>query len=156
MPDPQLDPEVDQSNPGNVVNYNTAVSFEATYFTLMQQGNGEENTIQKVNAAIQLFWISGAHTHASTLAAAAIAQGEAIGIAVDLQQLLVTSIPRVIASLAAAAQPPVPVAGDSPGTDGAAAIAVASAAVDQAAVALEQAKNALTQAAVNMTALGGG
>ena len=102
MPDPQLDPEVDQSNPGKVINYNTAVAFEAEFFTLLQQGNGETNTVEKVRAAIQLFYISGAHTHAATLSSAAIAQGESIGIAAELLQLLVTALPDVIAALAAA------------------------------------------------------
>ena len=151
-----IDPQVDQSNPNKVANYNLAVQFEETYFTLLQQGNGELETAQKVRAAIQLYYISGATTKATDLSGLAQSAVTANGMIGEPADLINSALDDVIASLAAAAAPALPPPSPDLAVGSIAALTVAQDAVSAASSALDQASNALAQALVNAQAQASG
>lgn len=151
-----VDPQVNQNNPSAVANYNLAVAYEAEFFTLLTQGNGELNTAQKVRAAIQLYYISGATTKATDLSGLAVAAAQSNGMIDEPLQTIMTALTDVVAAVAAAAAPPTPAPSPDPASGGAVAVSVAQVAVQNAQDALAMAMNALIQASADMNALQGG
>lgn len=151
-----IDPQVDQSNPNKIANYNLAAQYEETYFTLLTQGNGELETAQKVRASIQLYYISGATTKATDLSGLAKSAVTTNGMTGEAADTINTALADVIKALADAVAPPQPAPSPDLNVGTIAALTAAQDAVTTAKGALDQANNALVQALVNAQAQSGG